>query len=385
MSKWEEKALQGEFGEPLRIAMNVLAKVCKSLKAKRLIEIVHAHVSGISYFNIGDEGLELLQDLARKGANVTVYTTANPSSIVIAKEFASVYDDDVVVKQRNIVDLLVAMGIDSKSFTCIPYKLRTPGYGEHLAWAESSAVIYANSVFGARTNREGGITSLMAAIAGRTCFCGMHMDENRHPTELIEVKFPINSIALASALGLYIGKVVRGIPYIKATLKLSGVFRDIAIRSMLSSIASTSNISLAFIEGISPDSININPKALEKISVDINEAKYFIGEKCSDELFLGCPHIDIEEAKELLTNIIGNLREFGIKKIYIAIPLLNLYSLSELNKVINGIEVVYLPGVCPIVSNLKLAKIYSLSTIHGKAYYYLPKLAGISSCILNIA
>lgn len=385
LTKWEEKALQGEFGEPLRMAMNVLVKVCKALKGEKLIDIAHAHISGISYFNIGDEGLELLQDLARKRARVLVYTTANPSSIAIIDEFASVYGVDVVVKQRNIVESLIAIGIDDKSFTCVPYKLRAPRYGEHLAWAESSAVIYANSIAGAKTNREGGITSLMAAIAGRTCFCGMHINENRRPTELIEVSFPVNSIALASALGLFIGKVIRGIPYIKAVFKLNGVIRNIAIRSMLSSIASTSNTSLALIEGITPDYANADLKGLEKISVGINDVKDFIDGKCSDAMFLGCPHIDIEETEELLADIVGRLKGYGIKKVYIAIPLLGLHKLSELNRVIDGIDIVYLPGVCPVVSDLKLTKIYSISTIHGKAYHYLPKLAGVSSCLLNIA
>ncbi|MEM1526363.1 MAG: aconitase X [Ignisphaera sp.] len=385
LTKWEEKALQGEFGEPLRMAMNVLVKVCKALKGEKLIEITHAHVSGISYFNIGDEGLELLQDLAKKKTRVLVYTTANPSSIALIDEFASVYGVDVVVKQRKIVELLIAIGIDNKSFTCVPYKLRVPGYGEHLAWAESSAVIYANSIAGAKTNREGGITALMAAIAGRTCFCGMHIDENRCPTELIEVSFPVNSIALASALGLFIGKVVRGIPYIKAVFRLHGDIRDIAIRSMLSSIASTSSTALALVEGITPGYANINLKGLEKISVDIDDVKDFIGGRCSDAMFLGCPHIDIKEAEELLADIVGQLKGYGIKKVYIAIPSLDLHKLSELNRVIDGIDIVYLPGVCPVVSNLKLAKVYSLSTIHGKAYHYLPKLAGASSCLLNIA
>jgi predicted aconitase len=387
LSKWEERAFQGEFGEAIQLAMNVVVKVCKALKGEKLVEIAHAHVSGVSYFNIGDEGLQLLEDIVKKNAKTLVYTTANPASIVIVKEFTDKYDYTIIAKQMKIMKLLLAMGIDEKSFTCIPYKLRTPRYREHLAWAESSAVIYANSILGARTNREGGIMALMASIAGRTCFCGMHLDDERNPTEVIEVEFPVDSIAIASALGLYIGNITGGVPYIKMNLKIREQLKNVALKSMLSSIASTSSSALALLEGISPEVNRVDRSSLEKISIDYHEIKNFIGSKCSNNLLLGCPHVDVEEAKEILMEIKSKLKNYDIERIFIALPEFEVYSLQHLHlpNQLTDVEVVYLPGVCPIVSNLKSIEIQSLCTLHGKAYHYLPRLSGVQACLLNIA
>lgn len=384
LTRWEEKALSGEFGEALRISMEVLVKVCRSLKAERLVEISHAHVSGVSYFNIGDEGLELLEDLATKGARVSVYTTANPASVALLDIFSTRYSSSIVDKQRRVVELLIKMGVESKSFTCAPYKLRYPSYGEHLAWAESSAVIYANSVVGARTNREGGVVALMAAIAGRTCYCGLHLDENRRLTEYIEVEFPVDSIALASALGLYIGRITRGVPYIKLGIKLSGRARDIAIRSMLASIATTSSSAMALIEGVSPEAKkSLSDVPGEKISIELRDIRRLIEDTCSNTLYIGCPHIDVDEAKEIL-NILSKTGGTGIEKIYTTIPYYEFEYLTRLSENVGGVEVVYLPGVCLVVSDLS-GVMGRLATIHGKARHYIPRLAGVESCLIGIA
>lgn len=384
LSKWEEKALHGEFGEILQISMNILTKVCKALRARKLVEIMHAHVSGVSYFNIGDEGLEFLEDLVTRKAKVSVYTTANPASLALSTEFSDVYASEIISKQKKIVELLRAMGIDRESFTCAPYKLRKPKISEHLAWAESSAVIYANSVVGAKTNREGGILALIAAIAGRTCFHGMHIDDNRYPTENIVINFPVNSIAEASALGLYIGSIIRGIPYIKIKFNVDEKLKDVALRSFLSSIASTSNSSLVFIDGISPEAIKYvnNCKSLEKISVDIKEIQNFFDSSCSQFFYIGCPHIDLEEAQNIIEHSINTLKKFKIEKLYVSIPMYEQNKISEKISNIDGVEVIYLPGVCPVVSDLKNLK--SVATIHGKAKHYIPKLASASACLVNI-
>jgi predicted aconitase len=386
LTKWEEKALQGEFGEAVQLAMSVIVKVCKALKGVRLVEIAHAHVSGISYFNIGEEGLQLLEDIVNKNAKVCVYTTANPASIAIAEEFKARYSNEIVVKQLRILELLVTMGIDGRSFTCTPYKLRMPKLGEHLAWAESSAVIYANSILGARTNREGGITALMAAITGRTCFSGMHLDEERSPTEVIEVGFPVDSVALASALGLYIGRITRGIPYIKMKLKIRSNLLNVALKSMLSSIASTSSLSLALIENISPEAGKADVKSLDKISIDYREVRDLIESRCAGSLLLGCPHVDAEEIKELLSEVEPKLRSYGIERIYIAVPISEVENMQKfyLPREVQGIEIIYLPGVCPIVSDLRTAGIGIISTPHGKAFHYLPRISGVQACLTNI-
>ena len=211
LNRTEEKMLSGEYGEVMRKAIEILVKVGEALGAEKLIEIGHAHISGVSYFNIGDEGLELLRDISREGVKVKVYTTANPYSLAGLGLYK---DESIVRKQRELIDILIKLGVDRESFTCIPYKLRRPAKGEHLAWAESSAVIYANSILGAYTNRESGITALMAALVGKTYDAGMHRLENRRVEVEVNVEFDVSSILESSLLGLHIGRIVKGIPLI---------------------------------------------------------------------------------------------------------------------------------------------------------------------------
>ncbi len=386
LDKHEEKMLSGEYGEAVRIAMEIIVRVGEALGAERLVNISHAHISGVSYFNIGDEGLEFLSDLISKGARASIYTTANPSSIAILDPFTNIYNRDIVVKQYKIIKLLKSLGIDDKSFTCIPYKIRRPKINEHLAWAESSAVIYANSVVGAKTNREGGIVALMAAIIGKTYYSGMHIDENRLPTEIIKIDFPIGSIFEASIIGLHIGSITKGIPYIEMNMSVEDyVYRDIIIRNLLASIASTSDSPMAIIEGITPKLNKVTIKErLERITIDSVEIKRFSENICSNTLFIGCPHITVEELRHISDKIFLGAKSLGIEKIFVALPQNSEDTTSiaeEFRK--RGIEIVFLRGACPVVSNLKELNLHSLSTPHGKAFHYIPKLGGIKACLVN--
>jgi len=387
LNKYEERMLRGEYGEAVRIAIEVIVHIGEALGAEKLIDISHAHISGISYFNIGDEGLEFLNDLVSKGAKVAVYTTANPSSIAILDPFTNVYSRDIVVKQYKIIELLKSLGVDDKSFTCIPYKIRRPKINEHLAWSESSAVIYANSILGAKTNREGGIVALMASIIGKTYYSGMHIDENRLPTEIIKIDFPIGNIFEASIIGLYIGNITKGIPYIEMNMNVEDdVYRDIIIRNLLASIASTSDSPMAIIEGITPKFDKIMIKGgLERITIDLAEAKKFSESICSNTLFIGCPHITVDELRHISNRIFLRAKSLGIEKIFVALPQNSediILIAEEFRK--RGIEIVFLKGACPVVSNLKELNLHSLATPHGKAFHYIPKLGGIKSCLVNV-
>jgi len=388
LSKWEERALQGEYGEALQIAMRFLVNMGEIFGAEKLIEISHAHISGISYFNIGDEGIEFLRDLAKVNATTRTYTTANPYSISL--DLPHKFPRNIVAKQAEIVELLNKIGIDEKSYTCLPYILRRPAPGEHLAWAESSAVIYANSILGARTNREGGISALMAAIAGRTYYSGMHLDEFRKPTEVFIYDGKVDSIAIASLLGIYIGLHTQGIPYIAAR---SIAKRDIVLRNLLASIATTSSSPMAFIEGVTKE--NVDEQYLSSLGrhviTESDLRKY--GSECNAPvLLLGCPHVATEsELNELLTETYNSIKSGKLKanRIIVTIAPTVEFRSSETRNLVDklrsaDVEVLILRG-CTVVTNIKMLNIDSVATPHGKAAYYLEKLWGVKSCISGTA
>src|SRR5207237_3378911 len=158
------------------------------------------------YKMIGDPGLEFLEDFARD-ARVTVPTTVNPlgtdlrqwRELGIPAEFAG--------KQERIARAYESMGV-RPSFTCTPYLVGArPAFGEHIAWAESSAVCFANSVLGARTNREGGPAALAAAIVGATPEYGLHTEGGREPTVIVTVRAKPRGIDY-SLIGLVAGERV---------------------------------------------------------------------------------------------------------------------------------------------------------------------------------
>src|SRR5437773_1367031 len=167
--------------------MEILRAVGRLADAPRLVPITSAHVSGASYKVIGDPGLEFLEDFAQS-ARVSVPTTVNPLGTDLAQWQALGIPATFAEKQGRIARAYEAMGV-RPTYSCTPYLLGVgPAFGEHIAWAESSAVCFANSVLGARTNREGGPAALAAAIVGATPEYGLHTEGGREPTVIVTVR-----------------------------------------------------------------------------------------------------------------------------------------------------------------------------------------------------
>ncbi|MDK2854665.1 MAG: mevalonate 5-phosphate dehydratase large subunit [Thermococcaceae archaeon] len=162
------------------------------------------------------------------------------------------------------------MGIEITS-TCTPYYgANLPKFGDHIAWSESSAVIFANSIIGARTNREGGPSSLAAAIVGKTPNYGLHLEENRKATVIVEVNAKLKDFADYSFLGYYLGKALKNdIPYFETPEY------KYAIEDKL-------------------EKIQVEEKDLEEV-----KEKFKIDWSEIDAIVIGCPHASIQEVKEI--------------------------------------------------------------------------------------
>src|SRR5881296_465216 len=236
---------EGTVGQ--RKAMEILLAVGRLADAPRLVPITSAHVSGASYKMIGDPGLEFLEDFARD-ARVTVPTTVNPlgtdlrqwRDLGIPAEFAD--------KQERIARAYGSMGV-RPSFTCTPYLVGArPGFGEHVAWAESNAVCFANSVLGARTNREGGPSALAAAIVGATPDYGLHKDEGRQPTVIVNVRTKPRGLDF-SLIGLVAGeRVGEGLPYFRG---FRGSEED--LKWLGAALASSGSCGMFHLDGVTPE------------------------------------------------------------------------------------------------------------------------------------
>ncbi|HDJ51178.1 MAG TPA: DUF521 domain-containing protein [Thermoprotei archaeon] len=371
----EEKALEGEFGEALEKAMRILVAIGDVYGAERLIKISSAHISGVSYKTIGDAGLDFLQDLASLGAKVLVKTTLNPCGMDPIKwRSLGIIDEDFAKKQMKIIESYTRMGVEP-TLTCTPYYIsNVPKYGEDIAWAESSAVIYANSVIGAKTNREGAPSALAAAIVGKTPMYGYHLEENRIGTEKIIVKMDLEDPADYGALGIYVARMNVKVPYFVLDGKALNL--SIYVKYLGAALAAEGSVAMMHIEGFTPEWNKYKHEFSDKIIVEKDDIKEIFEEKsCEDEedlIALGCPHLSVEELRDLL--------KYRPKRTtWISIGM-DMYKAHR--DLVNELErrgYIIAKGTCFVVSPIE-RKFKVTATNSGKASKYLPSFC--KQCVI---
>ncbi len=298
LSKEEQGMLDGAMGDAARESMEILVALGKIYGAQKMIPVTSAQVAGVSYKTIGQAGLEYLADLAAKGAKTRIPTFLNPAGMDREQWKEMRIPADFAEKQIEVLDAFAKMGI-MKTCTCAPYLIGIrPKKGEHVAWAESSAIAFANSILGARTNREGGPSALAAAICGVTPYYGLHLDENRVAGMVVDVKCELKSTADFGALGSAVGKLAKTkYPAFKG---IKSATED-QLKVLGASMAATGSVPLFFIEKMTPE-WNVASDA-ERISIGAEELKaerrkIDTGLK-PDLVTIGCPHASLKEIKEV--------------------------------------------------------------------------------------
>ena len=309
----EQAMLDGKEGYAVRKSMEILVALGEIFGAKRLIDVSSVQVAGVSYHNLGDAGLEFLNSLAADG-KVKVLTTLNPAGMDLENWQQLGITPDFAEKQNQVIDAFERMGI-LVSCTCTPYLIgNLPLYGEHVAWSESSAVTFANSVLGARTNREGGPSALAAAFVGKTPCYGLHLDENRIPDIHVQVNAQLTKLSDWGALGYAIGKKAENkIPYITGIKKAE---LD-ELKSFCASVVTYGAKPLFYIKGITPGAeLQTQPANTVTIEeADIKNAYDNINDDVSDIDFVcvGCPHCSIKEIQEIAELIRGKKVKDGVE------------------------------------------------------------------------
>ena len=273
--------------------------------AESLIDVGSVQVAGVSYHNLGDAGLEFLEELAKDG-RVKVLTTLNPAGMDLENWQQLGISPEFAEKQNLVIKAFEKMGI-LISCTCTPYLIgNLPLYGEHVAWSESSAVTFANSVLGARTNREGGPSALAAAFVGKTPNYGLHLDENRIPDIHVQVNTELTKLSDWGALGYAIGKKAENkIPYITG---IKAAQLD-DLKSFCASVVTYGAKPLFYMKGVTPGAEQ-QPQLKDKVIIeksDIKNAYDNINDEVSDiELVcVGCPHCSIKEISEIAELVKG--------------------------------------------------------------------------------
>lgn len=304
----EEKMLRGEYGEPIRKAMEILTALGDINNAERLIEIKSAHIAGLSYKTHGDAGLKYAEDMVKAHASVRVLTTLNVLGVDRVRWRKMGLPEDWSKKQLKILKAYEKMGCIA-SCSCTPYYHGIiPRFREHIAWAESSAVVFANSFLGARDNREGGISALASALTGRTPLYGYHIKENRYGDYLIEVNVEIEGVHDFSALGYFVGKLVgNAVPVFQGLPKDAPIECWVALGAAL---ASSGAVAIYHAIGVTPEAPTVEEafggeKPKDRIEIGMEEIKRAYEELTSanddkvDYVAIGCPHCSLRQIKEV--------------------------------------------------------------------------------------
>jgi hypothetical protein len=291
----DEKILAGERGETRQRMMELLVALGKVFGAERLVGIKSAQVSGASYKTIGEYGLAWLSSL---DARVVVPAVLNPIGMPRERWQEMGTDPEFAAKQQAVIAAYERLGVNL-ACTCTPYYLNTTCFGDHLAWSESSAVSYANSVIGARTNREGGPGALAAALIGKTPCYGLHLEKNRSPQVVIDIKSGDKnwSIARYGALGYHTGKLAGNkIPYFRGITPGSD-----QMKALGAAMAATGAVALYHIDNVTPEAkkTDYSLTGLEVISVEPAEIDRLFKKILVDAVAVGCPHCSSGELMEI--------------------------------------------------------------------------------------
>lgn len=213
--------LAGEEGPALQMAMRILATMAGVYGAPRLLDITSAHIDGCLYHGLS--GLEFAQRLVDGGAQVRVPTTLNVGAIDLLHPEQFQGSAELAGRAMQLMAAYQAMGC-IPIWTCTPYQAyQRPPFGAQIAWAESNAIVFANSVLGARTNRYGDFIDICAALTGRAPAVGLHLTENRRGQILFDLRsipgrllhedvfFPVLGYLLGARSGSKI-PVIGGLP-----------------------------------------------------------------------------------------------------------------------------------------------------------------------------
>lgn len=381
----EQKMLDGSRGKTVQKCMKVLVKLGEIYGADHMIEIHNVHSPGVSYRVAGDAGLNYVKEASRE-ACFCVPTTLNTIGIDSENWEKVGFDKDFSLHQLELSDAYKQMGgIPVNS--CTPYLSgNLPMLGEHIAWGESSAIAFVNSVLGARTNREGGPTALAAAVTGRVPAYGFHLDENRKGKYLIKVEMDLKTDKDFAVLGYFVGKIAgKDVPVIDG-IKNRPTLEN--YKALSAAVASSGAVALYHVVGFTPEAPtreavigDVEPIAFGKAEYDkVCEKFYLTGQ--IDFVVLGCPHVSIIEMKEIAGMLEGKKVKSGLW-VCTSRQIKHLGDKMEYTNIIEDAGGEVICDTCPVLCCTLDRGYKTLATNSGKMAHYAPGLWNLQPVLLD--
>ena len=339
----QQDILDGKKGETMAKVMETVVRYGELFGAEKLIPVTSKYNHLVTSFGLKALGpvYDLMDKLIKEGAVSTQQFSADPRPIDknVPANFLQkfIFNNFMYTKQDFYEGQLKELGLMEKdAFSCTCYMDEVgnkPNKGDILSWSESSAVVYANSVLGARCNRNSGIIDLMGSVIGFVPYFGLVTDEGRKASWIVEIKTTKKPEAqlLGSAIGM---KVMEDVPYVKGLDKWLGNELDDAACTYLkdfgAATASNGAVGLYHIDGLTPEAVELGEKLIKDEAktyvIDDAELKriydsYPVIWKNPDAkpklCFMGCPHMSLEQLKTWTVKVEEALKEYGNKKVQI--------------------------------------------------------------------
>ena len=386
LNRKDREMLNGDHGPATKMAMSILVRMAEVSGAKELLDISGAHIDSTVY--IGDAGLEFAERLARLGAKVSVPTTLNVSGIDEHhwKEWAvpsgwarQAYRQMVAYQSMGTIP----------TWTCAPYQTdMKPMFGQQIAWGESNAIVFANSVIGARTERYPDLFDICCAITGRAPAIGLHLTENRAG----QVLFRLIDIPLSlqqrddfyPVLGNLIGNLsLDKIPVVEG---MRAAPSEDQLKALGAGAASSGGVALFHMIGITPEASTFdeafhgnNPTKIINVTMDALRASYReLTHTDSNELHmvvLGSPHFSLAEFAQLAPLVRGKKKHPGVK--FLVTSSRAMTQLAQKAGLLEDLEAFgaqLTVDTCILTSPMLPAEIKYLMTNSAKFAYYSPGL-----------
>jgi predicted aconitase len=383
--------LAGDAGEATQLAMRVLCRMAPLYGAASLIRVTRAHIDGVILS--GTAGLDFAERLTDLGARVAVPTTLNVMSMDRQRWRRWGQESAYADRARRLGEAYLHMGA-VPTFTCAPYQTEhVPRFGEQIAWSESNAVAYANSVLGARTNRYGDYLDICCAITGRVPASGLHLDEPRLATVLVELDrlpdglaqrddlYPVLGYLLGPLLGDEVG-VVTGLDAEPTSDQL---------KSLLAAAASSGSVALLHLAGITSEAATAAealggrpPRRRERIAFDALNLAYAAlttTQDCRvDVVAFGSPHCSLAEARDLASLTAGRHAAPGTDVfITTSRAIRDLLDRSGELSILEAFGAHVTADTCIVVAPLVRPEARVLMTNSAKYAHYGPGLLGVDS------
>jgi predicted aconitase len=308
LTRYEQEMLDGKFGEAVQKAMELLVAIGECYDADRMVPVASAHLVAAQPVTAGRGGREFMRGMAEKGGKFVIPVTTNPACLEPWTWREMGFSEDLHQAHLALWEVLAQMGTFI-SQTCTPYLIgHAPRMGQHIAWGESSAVVYTNSVLGSRTNREGGPNAISAALTGRTPAYGYHLDENRHGKIKVIVKDELKGDTDCALLGYFTGMIAEDrVPII------TGIPVHITqheLKCLGAALAVSGSVALYHVVGVTPEAHTEEMASggkkitasdtFEFGSAELRKTQELCSQTGPEEIdlvVLGCPHASIDQVR----------------------------------------------------------------------------------------